>query len=438
MLFLFASCDDVETEIVPDDDTTTEVTGDTNEEATDDYTFDSNITYIVLKQTSIAVTGSGVTTAGAVATITASGTYSVSGSLTDGQLVVAAAASDKVKIMLNGANIVSSANAPLYVKSADKVVLYLAPGTENSLADGSANELDGTLYSATKLSVWGTGALTVTGNADGGMVSEGGMILKDGVYEITAAESTIKSNKNLVVDGGTFTLAAGNDGIHGEESLTLNGGNILITKSEEGVESAEITINEGTSIQLTSTDDGLNASSGDDTSENHFYMNGGYLYINAAGDGIDSNGYIEMKGGVVVVNGPTQNGNGAIDYDRTFNISGGLLVAVGSSGMAQAPSQSSTQNSVKVNLSSTKSANQLVHVQDNSGNNILTFSPAKNYQSLIFSSPSLVKNTSYSVYVGGSSTGTPTNGLYESGTYTAGTPSGSFTVSGTVTNLNGN
>ena len=441
MLVLLTACEDSETDITPDTGdtgTTTEITGDTNEEAADDYTFDNQITYIVLNGTSISVTGTGVTTTGAVATITAPGTYSVSGSLTNGQLVVDAATSDKVKVMLNGANIVSAANAPLHVKSADKVILYLTPGTENALADGSTNELDGTLYSAVKLSVWGTGSLTVTGNADGGIVSEGGMILKEGTYQVTATESTIKSNKNLIIDGGTYTLAAGNDGIHGEESLTFNGGDIVITKSEEGVESAEITINSGTSIQLTSSDDGLNASSGDDTSDNHFYMKGGYLYINASGDGIDSNGYIEMTDGVIVVNGPTQNMNGAIDYDRTFNISGGLLVAVGSSGMVQAPSTTSTQNSVKVSFNSNKAANQLLHVQDTNGNNILTFSPAKSYQSLVLSSPALAKGSAYSVYLGGSSTGTATNGLYENGAYTAGTQSGSFTVSSAVTNLNGN
>ncbi|MCC9134909.1 carbohydrate-binding domain-containing protein [Pontibacter silvestris] len=437
VLFLFTSCDNSDTETDPEPENSTELSPETNEEASDDYILDSEITYIVLNGRSVSVTGSGVTTEGAVATITAAGTYNVSGSLSNGQIIVDAATSDKVKVMLDGVNIAST-SVPLYVKSADKVVLYLTPETENSLTDGSANTLDGALYSAAKLSVFGAGSLTVTGNADGGIVSEGGLIIKEGEYNITAAESTIKSNKNIIVDGGTFTLATGNDGIHGEESLIFNGGDILITQSEEGVESADITINDGTRIQLTSTDDGLNASSGDDVSTNHFYMNGGYLYINSQGDGIDSNGYIEMTGGVVVVNGPTGNGNAAIDYDKTFNISGGLLVAVGSSGMAQAPSQSSTQNSVKATFSSTKQAKQLIHVQDSNGNDVLTFSPAKDYQSLIFSSASLVQGTSYSVYLGGSSSGTASDGLYEGGTYTAGTLSSGFTVSGSVTTLKAN
>jgi len=442
MLGVFTSCDNAETDVTPDTETDTGTTGEaspeTNTEESDDYTFDSDVTYIVLNGTSISVTGSGVTVASSVATITAPGTYSVSGSLTDGQLVVDAATSGKVKIILNGANVVSAANAPLYIKNATKAILYLTPETTNSLADGSANTLDGALYSAPKLSIWGSGTLTVTGKADGGIVTGSGLIIEDGVYQVTATESTIKSDKNIIIDGGTFTLAAGNDGIHGEEALTFNGGNIVISKSEEGIESAAITINAGANIQLTSTDDGVNASSGDDSSDNHIYINGGYLYVNATGDGIDSNGYIDMTDGVVVVNGPTTNSNGAIDYDKTFTISGGLLIAAGSSGMTQAPSTSSTQNSAKITFSSSKQANQLVRVQDASGNNIVTFSPAKTYQSLVVSSPSLVKGSSYTVYTGGSSTGTATNGLYEGGTYTAGTQSATFTVSNAVTSVSGN
>jgi len=432
---LLSSCDKTNEEAEP---ATTEVSPETNVESSDDYVFDSTVTTITLNGTSITVSGSGVTVAGSVATITAPGTYSVSGSLTNGQLIVSADVADKVKIQLNGASITSATSAPLQVTTADKVILYLVPGTTNSLTDGSASNADGALYSAAKLSLFGTGTLTVTGNADGGIVSSGGLIIKEGTYAITAAESTIKSDKNIIIDGGTFALAAGNDGVHGEESLTFNGGDVTISKSEEGIESAEITINDGTHIQLTSTDDGVNASSGDDTSENHFYMKGGFVAINAGGDGVDSNGYIDMTGGTIVVNGPSTNGNAAIDYDRTFTISGGLLVAVGSAGMAQAPSTSSTQNSVKVTFSSAKQANQLLHVQDASGTNVVTFSPTKAYQAVVISSPKLVQGSAYTLYLGGSSTGTADNGLYENGTYTAGTQSNSFTVSGSVTTLTAN
>lgn len=72
-------------------------------------------------------------------------------------------------------------------------------------------------------------------------------------------------------------------------------------------------------------------------------IKGGKLTVDARGDGLDSNGSIEMSGGVVIVNGPTENMNGALDYDGSFLISGGTLVAAGSAGMAQEPSVDSSQ-----------------------------------------------------------------------------------------------
>ena len=165
-------------------------------------------------------------------------------------------------------------------------------------------------------------------------------------------------------------------------------------------------------------------------------MNGGKLYVNASGDGVDVNGYIEMTGGLILVDGPTNSGNGPLDYDNTFKMTGGYLVAVGSAGMAQAPSTRSTQNAVLVRLSSTQSAGNLVHIDDSTGKGILTYKPAKSYQSVVFSSPKLVKGSTYKVYTGGSSTGTLTDGLYQGGTYTYGTLSKSFTQSSVITQVN--
>ncbi|MPN08190.1 hypothetical protein SDC9_155471 [bioreactor metagenome] len=163
-------------------------------------------------------------------------------------------------------------------------------------------------------------------------------------------------------------------------------------------------------------------------------INGGYLNINTAGDSIDSNGSIYMKNGTVIVNGPTNNGNGALDYDGSFEMTGGFLVAAGSLGMAQAPSLTSTQNSVKVNLSS-QSANTLVHIESETGDNIITFAPAKQHASVVVSSPKFKTGSTYKVYIGGSSTGTPTNGVYSNGIYTKGIEVGSFKISSTVSEV---
>ena len=124
-------------------------------------------------------------------------------------------------------------------------------------------------------------------------------------------------------------------------------------------------------------------------------ISGGIIYVNATGDGLDSNGSIKMTGGEVHVDGPTNNGNGPLDYNGTFVITGGELIAVGSSGMVQNVSTSSTQNTVLVNLSSSTTG-------DISLGNI-TYSPSKSYQSILISSSSLETNKEYTLKAGSTS-----------------------------------
>ena len=167
----------------------------------------------------------------------------------------------------------------------------------------------------------------------------------------------------------------------------------------------------------------------------YLYINGGTIVVSAAGDGVDVNGAIEMTDGLVIVHGPTEQMNGSLDYDGYFNISGGYLVAAGSAGMAMAPSQSSIQYSALIYFSSTLPAGTLVHVQNSAGEEILTFAPVKDTQSIAFSSPDLVNGETYTIFVGGSSTGVETGGLYLDGSYSPGSEYASFTVSGVVTML---
>ena len=101
--------------------------------------------------------------------------------------------------------------------------------------------------------------------------------------------------------------------------------------------------------------------------------------------------------------------------------------------MAQAPSTSSTQYSVMVNLSTTLAAGTLFLIETESGEDILSFVPTKAYQSVVLCSPELENGSTYVVYTGGSSTGTVTDGLYSGGTYTPGTQVTSLTISSIVT-----
>lgn len=283
---------------------------------------------------------------------------------------------------------------------------------------------------------------TVTVNIDGG------------TFTLDTADDALHSNGSLTVNGGAFQIASGDDGIHADTSLTINAGDIQITRSYEGLESAVITLNAG-NINVVASDDGINIAGGMDRSgmnpggrmmpggqgqdsfayagSYYLYIHGGYIVVEAAGDGLDVNGAIEMTGGTVLVNGPTEQMNGALDYDGSFNLSGGFFVAAGSSGMAQAPGTSSSQATVLIYLNGAQPGGTLVHIQDSSGKEILTFAPTKAYQSVAFSSPNLVQGETYTVYLGGNTSALAQDGLYEAGAYTAGSQVASFTVSGGAT-----
>ena len=121
-------------------------------------------------------------------------------------------------------------------------------------------------------------------------------------------------------------------------------------------------------------------------------------------------------------------------YDGTFDISGGILVAAGSSGMAQMPSDSSSQKILNLNLTS-QEANTVVNVKSSDGKNILTYAPSKNYSSVIVSTPDIKDNTKYTVSVGKTAKGEAKDGLYSDGNYSGGTEVGSETTSNTITNI---
>lgn len=238
------------------------------------------------------------------------------------------------------------------------------------------------------------------------------------------ADDTIHSDKHIRIDGGTYELASGDDGIHSDTGLVINGGNIEVTTSYEGLESGDISINGGI-IRIKARDDGMNSAGGNDgttsggpgmpgdwfgkgdsaTNANYqIIIRGGDVFIDADGDGIDSNGNIFFQGGTVTVNGPTNGGNGALDYGDGPNyvceISGGTLIAAGAVGMDVAPTAGSSQPAVNVRLSSTQSAGTYVVLKDSDGNAVLQAQPTKTFQSVVMSCEKLQLGSTYTVYYG--------------------------------------
>lgn len=256
-----------------------------------------------------------------------------------------------------------------------------------------------------------------------------------------AEAKAVKSDGDATIENGTITISSADDGIKSETAVTINGGVININNSVEGIEAPFITLNEG-DVHITSTDDCINATFGNGGETNDgslFKVTGGYLAVNTTGgDGLDSNGDILMTGGTVVVHGPPSAPEVGMDYNGSCNVNGGFMAISGpGSMMLQAPSTTSQQYSLKITTNQQLSATTLFHIQDASGNDVLTFQPKRAYSSIVFSSDDLVSGGSYSIYTGGSySGGTNTDGLYTGGTYSGGTHKKTFTVTGKVTSVN--
>lgn len=259
----------------------------------------------------------------------------------------------------------------------------------------------------------------------------------------SAEAKAIKVDGAATVESGTITISSADDGIKSEKSVTFNGGDISITKSYEGVEAPVITVNDG-SVSVVSSDDAFNATKGtvsggtESNDGSYIYLYGGYVVLNASGgDGLDSNGNILMTGGTVIVHGPQSSPEVGIDVNGTFNENGGLLVVSSpNSNMLEGPATSSSQYSVILKTNSTLSSSTLFHIQDASGNEVLTFKPVRSYSAIVFSSSDLKSGSSYSIYTGGSYTGgTETDGLYSEGTYSGGSLKKTFSISGKVTTV---
>lgn len=218
------------------------------------------------------------------------------------------------------------------------------------------------------------------------------------------ADDALHCNGSICIDGGTLILAAGDDAIHSDVGLQINGGTIQIVESYEGLESGDITINDGT-IDVKARDDGLNAAGGNNASQTNYQIiiNGGVLTVDADGDGIDSNGNIFFRGGTVMVNGPENGGNGALDYgdnNCVCEISGGTLIAAGAVGMDDAPTSGSSQPVVNVRFSTVQNADTYVALKDGDGNIVLSARPTKRFQSIILSCKELMLGETYTVCYG--------------------------------------
>ncbi len=201
----------------------------------------------------------------------------------------------------------------------------------------------------------------------------------------------------MVVKEGTIVVKAVGDGIKAVTNLIINNGNINVEDSYEGLESENIIINDG---EKGDRNGGQMGGQMGGQSTGTLTINGGNIYVNADGDGLDSNGSITMSGGIVIVEGPTSSADGALDYDGSFNITGGTLFAVGAAGMAQAPGSDSTVNGIMTNI--TANSGSKVEITDSNGSAVFSYTLTKSIQNVVFCSDKLTTDDTYLINIDGS------------------------------------
>ena len=296
---------------------------------------------------------------GQTLTITEEGVYVISGTASEAQIVVEAADTAKVQIVLDGAAITNTGIPCIYVKSADKVFVTTAGGSENALtvagtftADGDTNT-DAVIFSKDDLVLNGTGTLTIE-SSDHGIVSKDDLKITGGTYEISAGSKAFEANDSIRIADGVFNLTAGTDGFHAENDdddslgyiyicggqiqmevkddglhalsvVQIDGGTLNIT-APEGIEGTYIQINGGT-LDISATDDGMNAARKSGAYTPTLEINDGEITVSMASgdtDAIDSNGDIIVNGGTVNVVGTS-----SFDYDGTGQLNGGTVIVNG-------------------------------------------------------------------------------------------------------------
>lgn len=426
-----------------------------------------------------------------VVTIKAAGVYVLSGTLTDGTVVVDAGDDDKVQLVFDGVSITAADYAAIYAKNADKVFVTLTEGTENTLTvsgdyvQTDDNNVDAVIFAKCDLTLGGSGSLTVKDTTGHGIVSKDDLVVTSGTYTIDSQDHCLNGKDSVRIADGTFTLTCDEDGIHAgnddqqdgyiyieggdidisvgddamhaEGLLIITGGDIDISKSYEGIEGYKILVTGG-DIDVVANDDGFNAARPDSNGQSdgtqsteddqrqtdssqrrtngtetnrpelpekgdrpgdsgtpggpgmgagmdadydaYILITGGIININADGDGIDSNGYLGIAGGSVYVLGPSNNGNGALDYGIYATITGGEMVAVGGSGMEQGFGDESTQCSALVNFDEWIDVGETITLTDSNGNKLLTYKADKRFDSVLISTSDMKQGEIYTLTVG--------------------------------------
>lgn len=297
---------------------------------------------ITLSDSSITASSPNVKVEGTTATISAAGTYQLSGNLSDGQIIVDTADKDLVRLILNGVTIHSATSAPIAIMQAEQVAVILADGSQNTLSDtidASANATteedlpNATLYSKADLAIDGTGSLTIQANGNDGITGKDGLVINSGTIDISAVDDGLRGKDYLVVNGGTISINAQGDGLTADNEedpskgyISITGGTFTISAGGDGlsavtdllIDAGDLTISAGggssTSVSADASAKGLKAGQ-------NLVIADGTITIDAAEDAIHSDSNVTINAGTINLAA----GDDGAHADATLTINGGDL-----------------------------------------------------------------------------------------------------------------
>lgn len=305
---------------------------------------------ITLNGSSAQCNGKGVTISGSTVTVTAEGTYILSGVLNDGMIVVEAEDTAKVQLVLNGVIVSNSANAAIYVKSADKVFVTLADQTENTLENGGSytsiddNNIDGVIFSKSDMTVNGSGSLTITAKAGHGIVSKDDLKIAGGVIAVTAENHGLSGKDSVRIGGGSLNITSGKDGIHAENAddsekgyVYIADGTLKIVASGDGISAGSLLQIDGGSFSVKAGGGSSNKTvakdeSGDAVSTKgikaagKLVVNGGNFELDTQDDALHSNADLTVNGGEFQI----ATGDDGLHGDETTTVAGGRIIITAS------------------------------------------------------------------------------------------------------------
>ncbi|MBQ6394948.1 MAG: carbohydrate-binding domain-containing protein [Atopobiaceae bacterium] len=297
---------------------------------------EAEVVEITLTGDSATVDGSGASVSGSTITISSEGVYRISGTLTDGQVIVDVPDTAKVQIILDGASITNSSSAAVRVIEADKVFITLeganSLATTGAFEDASDSSIDGVIFSRSDLTIAGDGSLEISSTAHG-IVGKDELTLVSGTIVVSAEKSGIRANDSIAIASGSYTISAGTDGIHCENSddsslgfIFIGGGSFDISAASDAIDASNsIQIND-CSMRINAGDDGIHA-------DLQLVVNGGTIGIESSVEGLES-ATITMAGGEVdvVSSDDGVNARGTDDASGTTDAASGQQAGMGGMG----------------------------------------------------------------------------------------------------------